>query len=191
LSAQGDVDRARYLAAEELALARRFGAPRAVGLALLGAAVVERGDARIARLRDALATLEGSGARFDQARALVLLGGALRIARDRTAARVLLRDGLDLASRCGAAGLAGRARAELVADGARPRRDSRRGPAALTAGELRVARMAAEGLSNREIAQALFVTTKTVETHLGNTYAKLAVTGRAQLSASLAAGASF
>jgi len=189
LSARGHVDRARCLAAEELALARRFGAPRALGLALLGAAVTERGDARIARLRDALAMLENSGARFDQARALVLLGGALRIARDRTAARVLLRDGLDLASRCGATGLADRARAELVADGARPRRDARRGPDALTAGELRVARMAADGLSNREIAQALFVTTKTVETHLGNTYAKLAVAGRAQLGASLAAGA--
>ena len=189
LAAQGDVDRAQHLAAEELTLARRFGAPRAIGLALLGAAVTERGDARIARLRDAVATLENSGARFDQARALVLLGCALRIARDRPAARGLLRDGLDLASRCGASGLADRARAELVADGARPRRDARRGPDALTAAELRVARMAATGLANREIAQALFVTTKTVETHLGNTYAKLAVAGRAQLRASLGAGA--
>ncbi len=72
-------------------------------------------------------------------------------------------------------------------DGARPRRDARRGPDALTAAELRVARMAADGSSNREIAQALFVTPKTVETHLGNTYAKLAVTGRAQLAAALAA----
>ena len=95
------------------------------------------------------------------------LGAALRRANRRAEAREELAAGMELAHRCGADALAARAREELVACGARPRRLVRTGVDALTPSELRVAQLAAAGHSNREIAQALFVTRKTVETHLG------------------------
>ena len=147
----------------------------------------KQGEARIERLGEAVTVFADSPARLEHARALVALGAALRAGRRRAAGRAALREALDLASRCGAGAVAARAREELVADGARPRRDALRGRDALTAGELRVARMAADGLANREIAQSLFITTKTVETHLGNAYSKLAVGGRRALAAALAA----
>src|SRR5206468_11135711 len=98
------------------------------------------------------------------------LGAARRRAGRRGDARQPLRRGLDLAARAGATALAGRARDELVAAGARPRRADTIGPAALTASERRVALMASKGPTNREIAQALFVTQKTIELHLRHAY---------------------
>jgi DNA-binding CsgD family transcriptional regulator len=96
-----------------------------------------------------------------------------------------LREGLDLARRCGASALVERAREELVTAGARPRRDALHGRDALTASELRTAQMAAEGRTNREIAQALFVSLRTVETHLTHTYQKLAIQSRDALPGAL------
>jgi DNA-binding CsgD family transcriptional regulator len=96
-----------------------------------------------------------------------------------------LRAGLDLAQRCGATALAERAHDELVASGARPRRLVLTGVDALTASERRVAEMASEGLTNREIAQALFVTEKTVEGHLGHAYRKLDIRSRSELPKAL------
>jgi DNA-binding CsgD family transcriptional regulator len=93
---------------------------------------------------------------------------------------------MDLAHRCGSAALAERARTELLACGSRPRGYARSGRDALTASELRVARMAADGMTNREIAQALFITIRTVTTHLGHAYEKLGISGREQLAAELA-----
>jgi DNA-binding CsgD family transcriptional regulator len=81
--------------------------------------------------------------------------------------------------------IAARARAALIAAGAKPRRDAITGRDALTAGELRVARLAAEGLTNREIVQALFITTKTVKAHLDRVYRKLEITRRGQLADAL------
>ena len=78
----------------------------------------------------------------------------------------------------GAASVADQARTELVAAGARPRRNRLTGPESLTASELRVARLAADGHTNREIAQALFVTRRTVEVHLTNAYRKLDIQSR-------------
>jgi DNA-binding CsgD family transcriptional regulator len=75
-----------------------------------------------------------------------------------------------------------RAREELMACGARPRRLVVTGVDALTASERRVARMAADGMSNTEIAQALFVTRKTVEKHLGGAFTKLGVSARTELA---------
>jgi DNA-binding CsgD family transcriptional regulator len=72
-----------------------------------------------------------------------------------------------------------------VAAGGRPRRSARSGVDALTPAELRVARMAATGSSNREVAEALFVTVKAVEWHLRNTYRKLGIGGRGELAAAL------
>jgi DNA-binding CsgD family transcriptional regulator len=125
--------------------------------------------------------LEGSQSRLKHARALTDLGAALRRASHRADARDPLRQGLDIAHRCGATALAARARTELLATGARPRRIALHGRDALTATERRIADMAAGGQSTPEIAQALFVTTKTIETHLGHTYQQLNIHSRNQL----------
>jgi ATP/maltotriose-dependent transcriptional regulator MalT len=129
--------------------------------------------------------LESGQAALDRARALVDLGGTLRRAARRGDAREPLRLGLDLARRCGAKALAQRAREELVAVGARLRRDAATGREALTARESQVAGLAAQGMSNREIAEALFVTVKTVEWHLKNAYVKLGVRSRRELRSAL------
>ena len=130
--------------------------------------------------------LAGSPARLEHARALTDLGAALRRANRRSEARGALQSGLDLAQRCGARALAERARTELRVVGGRTTDPYASGVEQLTASERRVAELAAEGHSNPEIAQALFVTRKTVETHLGRVYRKLGITGRMQLLDALA-----
>jgi DNA-binding CsgD family transcriptional regulator len=90
---------------------------------------------------------------------------------------------------CQALVLEQRARDELTAAGARARRRALRGVDALTPAELRVAELAARDMSNREIAQALFVSLRTVETHLTHAYQKLDVDSRAKLTAALSAPA--
>jgi DNA-binding NarL/FixJ family response regulator len=129
--------------------------------------------------------LAPSDARLEHARALCELGGALRRSNRRVDARAPLREALALADELGAGALADRARGELLAAGGRPRREALRGPDALTASELRVARLAAEGLSNREIAGELVVTVRTVEFHLSHAYGKLGISSRAELAAAL------
>jgi DNA-binding CsgD family transcriptional regulator len=181
----GPTREAEHLVEEELELARSFGAARAVGIALRARALARRGDAAVAGLREAVETLAASPARLERARALVDLGAALRRAGRRKDALEALREGLDGADRCGAHQLATRARAELKAAGARPRRERVSGVEALTASERRVAQMATEGLTNRQIAQALFVTTKTVEMHLGRVYLKLGIRRRHELAGAL------
>jgi DNA-binding CsgD family transcriptional regulator len=178
---------ARRLAAEEVELARRFGAPRAVGVALRAAGLVTGGRRGIELLREAVAALESSPAELERARALIDLGAALRRTGQRAAARDPLHTGLELAVRSGATRLAERAAVELRASGARPRRTARSGDEALTPAERRVAELAAQGLSNRDAAQALFVSTKTVETHLGHAYAKLGIRSRRDLAGALGA----
>jgi DNA-binding CsgD family transcriptional regulator len=186
LAANGQPEEALALAYEEIELARAFDVPRELGMALRAAALVEGGELSIDLLREAVAVLERSPAELERARALTDLGGALRRAGRRSAAREPLRTGMDLAQRCGATVLAERAHRELVASGARPRRLVLRGVDALTASERRVAEMASEGLTNREIAQALFVTEKTVEGHLGHSYRKLGIHSRSELPSGLA-----
>jgi DNA-binding CsgD family transcriptional regulator len=178
-------DEARALAVEELALARRWGDPRAIGASLRVLGLVEGGTAGIGLLREAVEVLAGSEARLEHARALVDLGAALRRANRRTEARERLREGVDLARSVGAFGLAGRAYEEIAATGARPRKILQTGLDALTASERRVAQLAAEGMSNKEIAQMLFVTIKTVEVHLSHAYRKLEISSRAQLDQAL------
>ena len=112
---------------------------------------------------------------LERAPALTELGALLRRTNRRREARELLVEALDVAHRPGAAPLAARAEPELRATGARPRRAVLTGVAALTASERRVAELAADGLTNREIAQALFVTMRTVEGHLTRVFAKLEV----------------
>ena len=178
-------EEARALADEELALARRWGDPHAIGASLRVLGLVEGGEAGIGLLREAVEVLAGSEARLEHARALVDLGAALRRANRRTEARERLREGVDLARRLGAFGLAGRANEEIAATGARPRKVLQTGLDALTASERRVAQLAADGMSNKEIAQTLFVTIKTVEVHLSHAYRKLEISSRAQLDKAL------
>jgi DNA-binding CsgD family transcriptional regulator len=182
----GRQDEARRLAAEELELARTWGAPRALGAALRVAGLVEGGTRGLALLEEAVQVLAGSPAKLEHAKARMELGAALRRANRRADAREHLRHALELATICGAAALAARAERELLATGARPRRIALSGAESLTPSERRVAEMAAEGPTNREIAQALFVTQRTVEVHLTSIYRKLAINSRSQLAAALA-----
>jgi DNA-binding NarL/FixJ family response regulator len=174
----GRGDEAHALAIEDLALARRWGAAHGIGVAQRVLGLVSDDEAS---LREAVTTLAASGAQAEHARALVDLGAALRRANHRSDARAVLREGVDLAHAVGAAGIAERGNDEIAATGARPRKELRTGPDALTASERRVAQMAAEGLTNREIAQTLFVTVKTVEVHLSSVYRKLSIESRTQL----------
>ena len=185
----GERDHARELAETELRQAREYGAPRAIGVALLTGALVDGGEEAPERMREALAVLESSQARLEHARALVELGAALRRAGHRRDAREPLKEGLDMAHRCGAVTLAERARVELEATGARPRRVELSGVESLTPSERRIGAMAAEGMSNPQIAQALFLTRRTVEMHLSNAYRKLDISSREELPAALAAPA--
>jgi DNA-binding CsgD family transcriptional regulator len=187
--ALGDRESAERLTAEELELARAFGAPRALGVALRAAGVVAGGDRGASLLREAIEAFERGGARLERARALADLGAMLRRRNRRTEARELLREALDAAHREGARPLADYAETELRATGARPRRVVLTGLDSLTASERRVAEFASQGLSNREIAQTLFVTARTVEGHLTSVFRKLRVQSRDELPAALASGA--
>lgn len=178
----GDRDRARGLAGSELDDARAFGAPRALGIALRVTGLVVGGEEGLTLLNESAAVLQTSPAILERAHTLTELGAALRRAGRRALAREPLAEALELAARCGARPLAARAREELRAAGARPRRDWRTGVEALTPSELRVARLAVEGLTNREIAQLLYVTPRTVEGHLARVYGKLGVSGRDEIS---------
>jgi DNA-binding CsgD family transcriptional regulator len=183
--ALGETQEALALAQEEVELARAWGAPRTLGRALRILGTIEGGDTGIAHVREAVTVLEPSPARLEHAYALADLGAALRRANHRAEAREHLRQALEIAQRSGATRLAEQAHEELIATGARPRRIVQTGAAALTPSERRIAAMAAEGLSNREIAQALFVTLRTVEMHLSNAFRKLGVASRTQLPAAL------
>ncbi len=178
---------AAQLADEEVVLARGLGARRTLGVALRALALAHAGERRISGLEESVAVLAGSPARLEHARSLYALGAALRRSRRRVEAREHLREALDRAHRCGAEALAGEAADELRLAGARPRRERMSGPNALTTAELRIARLAAEGRTNREIAQRLFITTRTVETHLTHSYQKLDITSRKQLGNALQA----
>ncbi|MBV8948872.1 MAG: AAA family ATPase [Solirubrobacterales bacterium] len=181
LAELGRFEEARGLAADELRRSRSFGTRRAIGIALRVDALVGPASRRAPALQAALEVLEASPDRLAHARVLVDLGATLRAARQRTAAREPLLEGLAMATRCGARRLERRARAELAAIGVRPRTAERSGTDSLTPSERRVAELAAAGQTNREIAQTLFVTEKTVETHLGRAFRKLDVTSRRQL----------
>jgi len=187
LAGLGEREEASALAQEEVELARAFGRPRALGVALRAHGLVEGGALGVSLLADAVSVLERSAARLEYARALVDLGGTLRRVNQRVLSRERLSDGARVAARCGASTLVERAHQELLVAGARPRRFGPELRDQLTASERRVADLAASGMTNREIAQALFVTMRTVETHLTHVYSKLDINGREPLAAALAA----
>ena len=179
----GREEQARARAATALSSAREFGSSRAEGLALWATGLVERSPELLAK---AAAVLTQVPAPLERARALVDLGATLRRANRRAEARAPLGESLQLAHDCGADGLVETATVELAATGVRLRRPAFTGPDALTPAERRIAEHAAAGASNREIAQALFITPKTVENHLGNAYRKLGVASRGELNDALA-----
>jgi DNA-binding CsgD family transcriptional regulator len=189
LAALGDRERARPLADAALAHARRWGAPALLSHALRALAMTADGPERLAALEQAVAVLGDSPARLVRAEALADLGAALRRAGRRADARPPLREALELARRCGAAGVARRAHDELAATGEKVRRHTPIGVESLTPSERRVAELAARGLTNRQIAQTLFVTVKTIETHLAAAYDKLGIRSRRELPVALGARA--
>jgi DNA-binding NarL/FixJ family response regulator len=188
LARAGDRDRAAQLGAEELELAKRFGAKRAIGIAQRAVALVADDATTLPTLELAVSTLSESPAALDLAVAMSDLAGAQRRAGKKATARENATRAQELATACGATALAGRAQEEALAAGARPRRVALRGVDSLTPSELRVAQRAAEGNTNREIAEDLFVTVKTIEMHLANAYGKLDIRSRTQLATALEEG---
>jgi DNA-binding CsgD family transcriptional regulator len=188
--ALGALDRtaeARRIVSDGLEQAHSFGAGHVIGTMLRARASIETKRRRISTLRESVAALEPIGPPHELAHSCLELGAALRRDGQRSDSREPLRRALELAHTCGADGLERRAREELAVTGSRPRSAFRSGVRALTASELRTARLAGDGLSNVEIAQQLFVTRKTVEKHLGNAYTKLEIPSRKELASALAA----
>ena len=185
LDGLGRADEAVAVLDRELDAAEAWGAPGAIGRVLRVRGEIRRSEG-LADLERAVELLEASPLRLELARALAALGAALRLARRPTEAREPLRRALELAEVCDAAALSAHVRSELHATGARPRSSALSGPDSLTPSERRVADLAASGQTNKQIAQALFVTPKTVEVHLSNSYRKLDISGRRELAAALA-----
>jgi DNA-binding CsgD family transcriptional regulator len=179
--ALGEHSRARGLAGDLLERARWAGTARAVGLALRTQAAMADGEDRRLLLAEAADVLARSPSALERAHALIELGTVSRRAGLRSAAEPPLREGLQLADGMGAVPLVEAARRELRALGLRPRRTAVTGPDSLTPTERRVAELAASGLTNRQVAEALFVTVKTVETHLARVYQKLGIGTRTEL----------
>jgi DNA-binding NarL/FixJ family response regulator len=184
LSMLGRQEEALASMAAELELAHRSGAASTIGRCLRQLGELE-GEEGTDRLREAVDVLSGASSRLEYARALGALGAALRRARRPTDAREPLRQALELADACGCTPLVDSVRSELHAAGARPRTTALGGVESLTAREARVAALAAEGDTNRDIAQTLFVTPKTVEVHLSNVYRKLGIRSRRELAPAL------
>ncbi|MTD45083.1 hypothetical protein GKE82_12470 [Conexibacter sp. W3-3-2] len=185
LAQLGRTDEARALVEEELPIARAWGAPSTVGRTLRQLGELRRDEGL---LREAVELLTTSTQRIEHARALLALGTLLRRERRPAEARDPLREAHELAVARGATPIVDAARAELLASGARPRATALSGVASLTASERRVADLAAAGRTNRDIAQELYVTQKTVEVHLSSTYRKLGIGSRRELVGALADG---
>ena len=184
----GDRERAEELAREALALARTFGAPRALARSLRTAGRVMGGEEGLELLEEAVAVSEPTPSRLETAYALADLGGELMRRRRRREGREALKLALELAHRCGATALSERIRGDLGAGGGRPARLELSGVEALTPAERKVCDLAAAELTNRQIAQTLFVTEKTVELHLTSAYRKLGIRSRFQLAAVMPSG---
>jgi len=182
-------DRARALAEaeRELAIRRRYGSSALLAQALRRRASFAPARESVRLLEEAVALAEATPRRPLQARVLASYGTALARASRSQEAREVLYRAASLADEMGMRRVRERAQRELIAAGGRPRRESLRGPASLTSTQAEVAGLAAAGLTNREIAERLFVTIKTVETHLMAVYRKLGIRTRDELPPTLAA----
>ncbi|MGI8760863.1 MAG: helix-turn-helix transcriptional regulator [Jatrophihabitantaceae bacterium] len=185
----GARDRALDLLDAEQSAAERKGSTIALGRALSvrGCVIARPGQTDgLCLLERAVAILEPSAAELEHAHALAALGAARWRAGMLRQSREPLARAHEISVRLGAELLARSVRTELAAAGWRPRTTAPRLAGQLTPSEQRVAALAAQGMTNNEIAQALFVTPKTIEFHLRNTYQRLGVTGRRHLAAALA-----
>lgn len=180
----GDAALAGELAADEARYAERWGTRTARGQALRAAGLAAGGDG-VPALREACAELALSPSRREELLAQIDLGEALRRTGERTEAREVLTAAMELAQGCGAGRLADRAYQELLVAGAKPRRRQFSGLESLTAAERRVAGMAADGSANKEIAESLFLSIRTVENHLSRVYGKLGISSRTDLAESM------
>lgn len=180
LRAAGQAEEAARIARAHRNVAESWGAPLHRAEAALLEATFDR-DTAAEAAEYALEALGQVPAQLTRARALYTLGAARRRANARSEAKDLLLEALETATHTAAEPLVAAIREELAAAGVRPRRSERTGVAALTPSELRIVRLAAQGMTNPEIAQELFVSPKTVENHLGNAYSKLAVASRKEL----------
>ncbi len=189
LAQLGERDHAERLARDGLDIARRFGAPRALCRALRSAGTTIGGAEGLGLLEEAVTVGPRSAASLEAAYAQADLGRELIGQRRRREGREILRTALPAAVECGASALADRIRGDLGAGGGRRARLELSGIDALTPAERRICDLAASGLANREVAQTLFVTEKTIELHLTNAYRKLGIRSRHQLPAVLPASA--
>jgi DNA-binding NarL/FixJ family response regulator len=182
----GQGQAALTLAADEYERAEAWGGVRRLGVATMTLGAIDGGEAGVRRLRKAVSILASSSSRLELARATIELGSALRRQGMTREARRELSAGANLARSCGAVRLVALVDHELAATRRRPARQAPRwGVEALTPSERRVADLAARGLSNRDIAATLVVTTKTVEMHLARTYRKLDIRSRQHLGTAL------
>lgn len=181
LHALGRHEEALDYALQQLPLARAWGTPLIVGHSLRIAGLMTGGPAGQALLEEAIAVLEPSRAKLEYAKALIDLGSSLRRSGRRTTARGHLQAGIELAELCGASPLVARGQDELLTTGIRSAPAAVRGMQSLTPSERRVAEYATSDITNHQIAQQLYVTTKTIEAHLGSIYRKLHITSRDQL----------
>ncbi|MFB9524949.1 ATP-binding protein [Streptomyces cremeus] len=170
-------------------LARRWGTAHALGTAALARGVITPGRAGLELLGEAVEALAASPARTAHARAGFALGRRLLTEGERAKARSHLRSAADLAHTCGALPLATGARRLLLSAGGRMPELTGAREDLLTGAERRVVGLVVNGASNREVAQSLCVTLRTVETHLTSAYRKLGVQRRAALAATLRAPA--
>jgi DNA-binding CsgD family transcriptional regulator len=182
---EADRAEALALAAEDLRFAAELDSPAGEAAAMRALGLLRGGEAGIEALRRAVELGGRSASPLGRARSLTELGAALGRANQRRQARRHLTEAADLAQRCGALRLEDRIREEMRVAGAKPRRRALSGPSSLTPSEQRVAAAAAAGASNREIGQMLFVSLRTVEMHLTNTYRKLGITTRTELAAAM------
>ncbi|WP_280724273.1 LuxR family transcriptional regulator [Kitasatospora sp. MAA4] len=185
LAVLGRTDEALEAAAHGGELARRWGSARALGLAALARGAITPGAPGVELLTEAVELLSSSPARGDHARAELVMGRALLATGDQRGAREHLRVAADLARSCGALALARTARRRLITAGGRMREITASRADILTDTERRVADLAVAGASNRQIATSLFVTVRTVETHLTSVYRKLGVSRRVGLASAL------
>jgi DNA-binding CsgD family transcriptional regulator len=181
-------DDARAQVVEAMSWASEWGTDAELGRALYCASLVEQRDSRTELLREAVGLLEGTHLTLDLARARCALGDAYRRAKNLPEAKRHLEAALHLARTCGAPPLVETCVKSLRMMGARQAASSVLGPRSLTPGELRAAELAARGLSNKEIAQSLYVTVKTVEVHLSSAYRKLGIARRQELARALDPG---
>jgi ATP/maltotriose-dependent transcriptional regulator MalT len=183
----GQADRAAEALGQLAETTRAAGTDWALGTEARSRALLASGQAAEDLYREAIGRLGRAGLRIEQARAHLLYGEWLRRQRRRGDARDQLRAAYKIFVSAGAGAFAERTRIELVATGERAPRRSAQRPAALTAREAHIARLAGQGASNPEIAAQLFISPATVAYHLRKVFATLDISSRNQLATALPA----